>query len=83
MNYVLALIPTRLHDRAKAVIGLLGLALTLALALPSAPAWLPILAATLTAYGIYQVPNTRPVLIVEDDVEFDNPDSPQFEPETR
>lgn len=57
MNYILALIPTRFHDRAKAVIGLVGIGLTLALALPGAPVWLPLVVGTLTAYGVYQVPN--------------------------
>lgn len=57
MEHVLALIPRRYHDKAKAVAALLGLiASAIVVAVPTLPPWAPVAVAVLTALGVYAVP---------------------------
>ncbi len=58
MKYLLALIPTRYHDRTKAIVGLVGITLTIVSALVASPA-LAIVLGVLTSAGIYQAPNVE------------------------
>lgn len=57
MDHVLALIPRRYHDKAKAIIALLfAILVAVSEAIPTAPNWLTVVITVFGAVAVYSVP---------------------------